>query len=178
MMQQMDNYQDSLETMYAAAISSLEWGANQAAQYAFGEAPLGDDRLTIVEQLTSQLEAVDFSGVVRIETHVADYCLTLAGEDGYSIAAENRSAAACDTIGLSPGESYELGLEQSVSFANFIRLADERNGGRIRYEIVSLGNSDPLMPYPLTAEGITAGAWNRIAAANHRVEISIVPDTY
>ena len=177
-MQQMDNYQDSLESMYAAAISSLEWGANQAAQYGFGEAPLGDDRLTIVEQLTSQLEAVDFSGVVRIETHVADYCLTLAGEDGYSVAADSASAAACDTIGLSPGEAYELGLEQSVSFANFIRLADERNAGRIRYEIVSLGNSDPLMPYPLTAEGITAGAWNRIAAANHRVEISIVPDPY
>jgi CheY-like chemotaxis protein len=177
-MQQMDNYQDSLESMYAAAIGSLEWGANQAAQYSFGEAPLGDDRLTIVEQLTSQLEAIDFSGLVRIETHVADYCLTIAGEDGYSIAADQASAAACDTIGLSPGEAYELGLEQSVSFANFIRLANERNGGRIRYEIVSLGNTDPLMPYPLTADGVTAGAWNRIAAANQRVEISLVPDTY
>jgi CheY-like chemotaxis protein len=177
-MQQMDNYQDSLASMYAAAISSLEWGANQAAQYDFGEAPLGDDRLTIVEQLTSQLEAIDFSGLVRIETHVADYCLAIAGEDGYSVSADAASAAACDSIGFSPGEAYELGLEQSVSFANFIRLANERNGGRIRYEIVSLGNSDPLMPYPLTADGVTAGAWNRIAAANQRVEISLVPDTY
>ena len=40
------------------------------------------------------------------------------------------------------------------------------------------GNTDPLMPYPLTADGVTAGAWNRIAAANQRVEISLVPDTY
>ena len=76
------------------------------------------------------------------------------------------------------GEAYELGLEQSVSFANFVRLAEERSGGRIRFEIVSMGNSDPLIDYPVTAEGMTASAWNRIAAANNRVEISILPDDF
>ncbi len=174
-LQQMGDYQQSLDAMYAAAISSLEWGANQSAEYRFGELPLGDDRLKVVQQLTEHLLAINFAGVIRIETHVANYCLTVAGTDGYAPAAD-LLAADCDTIGVAPGEAYEMGLGQSVAFANFIRLADERSGGRIRYEIVSMGNSDPLLDYPLSTEGITANDWNRIAAANNRVEVSIYPD--
>ena len=58
---------------------------------------------------------------------------------------------------------------QSVAFANFIRLGEERTGGRVRYEIISMGNSDPLMPYPVSPEGVSSSQWNRIAAANNRI---------
>lgn len=177
-MQQMGDYQSTLESMRAAAISGLEWGANQATQYRFGEPPLGERRLAVVQQLADQLEAIKFSGVVRIETHVANFCLVFGAGEGFSLAPENMPASECETIGMSPGEAYELGLEQSVAFANFIRVAGERSGGRLRYQIVSLGNSDPLIPYPLTAQGMTAGDWNRIAAANNRVEITLLPDGY
>lgn len=170
------HYQQLLDTMYTATISSLEWGANQASEYHFGGLPLGDDRLKVVEQLTDQLLAISFSGVVRIETHVADYCLTVVESDSYT-PAEDLMAADCDTIGVALGEAYEMGLGQSVSFANFIRLADERSGGQIRYEIISLGNSDPLLDYPATINDVSASAWNRIAAANNRVEISVYPDS-
>lgn len=175
---QLTNYQQSLDSLYLSAIASIEWGANQAAGYAYGELPLGDDRLQLVEQLTDQLLAVNFSGVVRLETHVADFCLTVADSDGFALARADLPAVQCDSIGVAPGEAYELGLGQSVAFANFIRLAQERSAGRIRYEVISLGNSAPLMAYPVTAEGITAGAWNRIAAANQRVNVSLYPDNF
>ena len=84
----------------------------------------------------------------------------------------------CDAVGVAAGEAYELGLGQSVAFANFIRQADQRSAGRIRYEIVSMGSADPLIDYPATIEGMSAGAWNRIAGANNRVEITIVADAY
>jgi hypothetical protein len=70
-----------------------------------------------------------------------------------------------------------MGLGQSDAFVNFIRLADERTGGRIRYEIISQGNSDPLVDYPATINDVSAIAWNRIAAANNRVEISVYADS-
>lgn len=177
-MQQMGDYQATLDSTYAAAISGLEWGANQATQYRFGEPPLGEKRLAIIEQLADRLEAIRFSGVVRIETHVANFCLVFGPGDGLALAPDDLAASECETIGMSPGEAYELGMEQSVAFANFIRLAGERSGGRLRYQIVSLGNSDPLIPYPVTVQGMKAGEWNRIAAANHRVEISLLPDGY
>ncbi len=174
--QQISKYQRSLDAMYAATIRSLEWGANQASEYHFGDLPLGDDRLKVVEQLTDQLLAISFSGVVRIETHVADYCLKVEGPDGY-VPAEGLTVADCDTIGIAPGEAFQMGLGQSVAFADFIRLADGRSGGQIRYEVISLGNSIPLLDYPATIDGLSASAWNRIAAANNRVEISVYPDS-
>ena len=177
-LQQLGDYQQSVDAMYAATISGLEWGANQVTQFGFGELPLGDSRLELVQELTDRLSAIDFSGVVRIETHVANFCLTIAGTDGFVLADDSLLAGECDAIGLAPGEAYELGLEQSVAFANFIRLADERSAGRIRYEIISLGNADPLMDYPATNAGVTAGAWNRIAAANQRVEVTLFPDGF
>ena len=174
-LEQIGDLQQSLGAMYDVTISSLEWGANQASEYRYGDQPLGDDRLKVVEQLTNHLLAIDFTGVVRIETHVANYCLKIDGPEGY-VPAEDRMVADCDKIGVAPGEAYEMGLDQSVAFANFIRLADERSGNRIRYDIVSLGNTDPLLDYPATTEGVSARAWNRIAAVNNRVVISVNPD--
>jgi CheY-like chemotaxis protein len=176
-LQQIGDYQQSLDAMYSVTISSLEWGANQASEYHFGEPPLGDDRLKVVEQLTDHLLAISFSGVVRIETHVANYCLTVAGSNGY-VPAEDLMVAGCDKIGVAPEEAYRMGLDQSVAFANFIRLADERSGRQIRYEIISLGNSDPLLDYPVTTDGVSASVWNRIAAVNNRVVIFVSPDSY
>jgi CheY-like chemotaxis protein len=175
---QLGDYQQTIDAMYAAALNGLEWGANLASEYRFGDLPLGDDRLQVVEQLTEQLLAIDFSGVVRIETHVGNFCLTVAGTDGYRLAGDGMMALDCDTIGVAAGEAYELGLGQSVAFANFIRLTDQRSSGRIRYEIVSMGNADPLMNYPTVADGMTADTWNRIAGTNNRVEISIVADAF
>ena len=176
--QQIGDYQQTIDAMYAATLGSLEWGANLASEFRFGELPMGDDRLLVIEQLTAQLFAIDFSGVIRIETHIGNFCLTVAGADGYRLAEDGMMAMDCDTIGVAAGEAYELGLGQSVAFANFVRLTDERSSGRIRYEIVSMGNGDPLMNYPTVGPGMTAGAWNRVAGNNNRVEITIIADAY
>lgn len=176
--EQFDSYEATIDTMYVATLESLEWGANQSSLYAFDELPLGDARLAVLEELVDKLATLDFSGVVRIETHVADFCMIAAGPDGYQLSPGNVPAVSCDQIGVAPGEAYELGLRQSIAFANFIRLADVRSAGKIRYEIVSLGNSDPVMAYPATAEGISAGDWNSIAAANNRVALSIFADNF
>ena len=176
-LQQIGDYQQSLDTMYSATISGLEWGANQAAEYRFGELPLGDGRLKVIEQLTDHLLAINFSGVVRMETHVANYCLTVAGANGY-VPAEDLMVAGCDRIGVAPEEAYQMGLGQSVTFANFIRLADERSERKIRFEIISLGNSDPLLEYPGNTDDISASVWNQIAAVNNRVVVFITPDGY
>ena len=177
-MRQMGDYRQSLESMYSATLNSLEWGANLASEYDFGSLPLGDERLQMVEQLTEQLMTIDFNGVVRIETHVGNFCLTVAGTDGYELANRGMMAQDCDAVGVAAGEAYEMGLGQSVAFANFIRQADQRSAGRIRYEIVSMGSANPIIDYPATNVGMTAGAWNRIARANNRVEITIVADAY
>jgi len=176
--QQFDDYEATIDAMYMTTLESLEWGANQSSLYAFDELPFGDARLAVLEQLDDRLASLDFSGVVRIESHVADFCMIAAGPDGYQLSPGDLPAMNCDQIGMAPAEADEFGLRQSIAFANFIRLADVRSAGKIRYEIISLGNSDPIMAYPATADGMSADAWNSIAAANNRVELSIFANNF
>jgi CheY-like chemotaxis protein len=173
--QQLDDYRVSLDVATSVALDGLEWAANQSSQYAFDELPMGDFRLAVIQELVSHLSALDFRGLVRIESHVGNFCMTIAGPSGYALAPTDLSASQCEQIGFEPGEAYELGMRQSVAFANFVNLAVERTGGAIRFEIISLGNSNPLLDYPATAAGVTASAWNDIAASNNRVDISLYP---
>jgi hypothetical protein len=99
-----------------------------------------------------------------------------SGSAGFKLALAQVSASNCDQIGVSNGEAYELGLRQSIEFANFVRLSNERSSGRIQYETVSLGNAAPVMDYPVNTASVTAGAWNEIARNNNRVELSLYPD--
>jgi CheY-like chemotaxis protein len=171
--QQLNEHQEALENLYRVTLRSLEWAANQSSVYAYNELPLGDRRLAIMETIAEQLIAINFSGVVRIEAHVGNFCLSTSGQDGFELAYADLPAADCDQIGYDPVAAYELGLRQSVAFANFLRVAEARSGGRIRFEIVSFGNSTPVLAYPTDANGISASLWNQVASDNNRVEVSI-----
>ncbi len=176
--QQLNTYQQSIDSMYTAMIDALQWGANLASDYRFNELPLGDARLAVVEELTERLQNVGFSGLIRIETHVANFCMNVSETAGYQLADGGQSAGDCDRIGFSPGEAYELGMRQSIAFANFVRLSGDRSGGSIRYEIVSRGSTDPVIDYPASTSSVTAGDWNAIANANNRVVVSLIADDF
>jgi len=173
---QQADYQQSMGSAFQSALQALEWGANQSSRYAFDELPLGDSRLVQLEQLSGQLMQMNFSGLVRIESHVGEFCMVDAGADGYQLADLQLPAQQCNRLGFALGVAYELGLRQSVAFANFVGTANDQSGGRIRYEIISLGSAEPLLDYPVTSAGLTAGAWNDIASSNNRVEVSLFPD--
>lgn len=174
--QQIRDYQQSLGTAYTVTVNTIEWAANQSSAYDFDELPLDDFRLSVLEELSDRLSAIDFSGLVRIETYVGDFCMSSAGADGYRLTDAALTTLQCDRVGFAQGEAFELGLRQSVAFANFIKLADTGPATRIRFDIISLGNSDPLLEYPDASSGVSAAVWNEIAAHNNRVEISIFAD--
>jgi CheY-like chemotaxis protein len=172
-----DEFQQSLGTTYSVAITSIEWGANQAARYEFDELPLGDRRRRVFEEMSDRLLEIGFSGVVRVESHVGDFCMLAVGPASYILPPPDMEAGACDAIGFGDDESVDRGLRQSVGFANFVNVSNAQTQGRIRFEIVSLGNSDPVVPYPNSSSGLSAGDWNEISEANNRVLVSIVPDS-
>ena len=174
--QQLKEYRQSLDAATLVALDSLEWAANQVSQYGFEEIPLGDFRLSILQELTNHLVALDFEGVVRVESHVGNFCMAFGGPVGYGLAAAETPAEECDQIGFGPSEAYEIGLRQSAAFANFINTARARTDGAMRYEIISYGNASPLLEYPPTPVGLSASAWNEIASSNNRVDISLYPE--
>jgi CheY-like chemotaxis protein len=174
--QQLNDYRLSLGKITMAALDSLEWAVNQSSGYGFGDIPMGDFRLSLIQELSNHLVALDFRGVVRLESHVGNFCMTVSGPEGYGLASPELPAEQCDQVGFGPSEAYEMGLRQTPAFANFINAARARSEGTIRYEIISYGNSSPLLDYPPTPEGLSAAAWNEIAASNNRVDISLYPE--
>lgn len=173
----LSTYQQSLGSTFSAALNAVEWAVNRAGPYAFGEVPLGDKRLALLEELSERLLHLGFSGQVLVETHVGDFCLAGGGADGFELALADARAADCAKIGYEASEAAELGMRQSVAFANFVNVSDERTNGQIRYVVASRGNGEPLIDYPSSTD-VTAGAWNEIAQANNRVEITLMPDGF
>ena len=98
-----------------------------------------------------------------------------AGDASWKLAPEELPMTRCDRLGLSASEARAESARQSVAFANY--LADPTvNGGAIRIETDAFGNAEPLIPYPATTDGVTAGEWNRAARANQRVEVRLLAD--
>ncbi len=173
---QLDAYRLALDSSYLSAIDAIQWAANQSSMYAFDEMPLGDSRLEVVSMITDRLTELNFEGLVRIETHVGAFCMSITGPGEYSLAAGDQPVVQCDSIGFNPSAAYSRGLRQSVAFANFINLARERSNGRIRYEINTFSQDVPRVSYPARTDAVTAAEWNDIAASNNRVDVSIYPD--
>jgi CheY-like chemotaxis protein len=168
-------YQQSLNSAFSTAVAAVEWGVNQAGRYSFGELPLGDARLSQIEDLVQHLLDMGFSGQIVVETHVGNFCMIGDGSDDYSLAPSYLGAGQCEHIGFESAAAYEIGLQQSVAFANFVNTIREKTGGTIQISVFSRGSDEPLIPYPTDTPGATAQLWNDIAAQNNRVEISIDP---
>jgi CheY-like chemotaxis protein len=175
MRQQIVEGRSTKESISASAFAAIEWGFNRSGQYPWGQEPLGDMRLADFEALSQHLEDADFVGQVFIDTHVGEHCLVL--ESGsYNLAPPDLIAANCDIRRLNYEEGLEMSRRISVAMSAFLRATEERTAGRIRFVIQPFGATNPLRNYPLTAEDVTAGDWNRIADSNSRIQISLLPD--
>ena len=173
--QRLTQYQQSLNSAFSTALAAVEWSVNQTGPYPFGERPLGDSRLALLEGLVQHLLDMGFSGRIVLETHVGNFCMVGGGSDGYDLAPPSLIVGQCELIGFEPAAAHEMGLQQSVAFANFVNTVREETGGTIQIIIFSRGNNEPLIPYPIATSGVTADFWNEIAAQNNRVEINIYP---
>ncbi|MDP2324533.1 MAG: response regulator [Gammaproteobacteria bacterium] len=156
----------------AGVAAALEWSVNQSATYRPTALPFGDAQLEKLQGLMDRLRALNFRGTVRLESHVGDFCMRRTPEGTWAMAANDLPASRCDRVGLHPEEARTESARQSVAFANY--LAELAVGvGSIQVHIEPLGNSQPLLPYGVVTEDMTAGEWNRTARQNQRVEIRL-----
>ncbi|HKL62349.1 MAG TPA: hypothetical protein VJ883_03210, partial [Woeseiaceae bacterium] len=129
-----------------------------------------------LEELLDRLDAMGFTGRVRVVSHVGDFCLLETGGDDDEVAPADLPLSGCDRLGLSAEEAVARGSRQSVAFANWLGSVPVRYEGRIRMETGTAGNAEPLLPYPPVTDTLRAGEWNRVAAVNQRLRLDILPD--
>ena len=141
----------------------------------FGEMPLDRGRLDALRELLTRLEGQGAHGIVRIRSYSGLFCLTGNATDGYVPAAEGLPLAKCDLIG-NPEESSFAHQRQSLAFANLVVGIRQRTAGALTVSIESGANTTrPATAYPARSESLTAGEWNKVAAANNRVEFQFEP---
>jgi len=138
----------------------------------YGEIPFDRTRLDVLREFLTRLDAQGFRGVVRITNLAGMFCLSGNPTDGFVPAAANLPVSKCDLIGNPFEDSLSSQQRQSLAFANLIAGVRQRASGAITIDLESGGTSRNSMPYPVRTEGLTAGEWNRVAAANNRVEFA------
>ncbi len=138
----------------------------------YGEIPFDRGRLDVLRELLSRLEAQGFRGVVKITSMAGMFCLSGNAADGFAPAAATLLVGKCDLVGNPFEESLSGQQRQSLAFANLIAGVRQRTAGAITVAIENAGSGRPSISYPLRTESLTAGEWNRAAAANNRVEFA------
>ncbi len=143
----------------------------------YGEIPFDRGRLDVLRDMLAKLQAQGFHGVVKITSLSGLFCLSGNATDGYAPAAANALASKCDVVGNPFDESLTGQQRQSLAFANLIAGVRQRTAGAITVAIENAGSVRPGTPYPARVESLTAGEWNRAAAANNRVEFTAEPSS-
>jgi CheY-like chemotaxis protein len=146
--------------------------ASRAEPVPYGEIPFDRGRLDVLRDLLTRLEAQGFHGVVKITSLAGLFCLSGNATDGFTPAGGSLLASKCDVVGNPFEETLSGQQRQSLAFANLIAGVRQRTAGAITVAIENAGSGRPNTPYPARSESLTAGEWNRVAAANNRVEFT------
>jgi CheY-like chemotaxis protein len=164
---------NSSATSTAAAAPGASGVALRVEPVPYGEIPFDHTRLDVLRELLANLESQGFHGVVKITNLAGIYCLSGNASDGYAPAAAALPITRCDLIGNPFAESLSAQQRQSLAFANLVAGVRQRTSGAINVALESEATgARTSTPYPTHTESLTAGEWNRAAAANNRVEFT------
>src|ERR1700690_2267115 len=143
----------------------------------YGEIPFDRGRLEVLRDLLAKLEAQGFRGVVKLTSLTGMFCLSGNAADGFAPAGAALPASKCDLIGNPFEESLSGQQRESLAFANLVAGVRQHTSGAITVALENAGASRPSIAYPPRSEALTAGEWNRAAAANNRVEFAAEPSS-
>jgi hypothetical protein len=170
----LDAERDAVSDRFGDFVTALEWGVNQSATYPPGAEPFGAQRLETLRGLLERLAVLGFTGTVRLDSHVGDFCYLAGPDDAWLVAPDDLPLEQCERLGLPADEARAASARESVAFANF--LATRAGDPAVRIEVVPHGNAQPAVPYPPGTQGLEAGEWNAVARQNNRVTVTLVPD--
>jgi CheY-like chemotaxis protein len=145
------------------------------ARVPYGEAPLSGARLETLQRLLARLATAGARGAVEVRSFPGRFCLVGNANDGFSLAPEESAYARCDFVGNPFEEALSPAQRESLAFANLVGEYRRTSNGTLDVRVTAGEAEATAAPYPAIDGRLTAGEWNRAAAANNRVEMRFIP---
>lgn len=142
-------------------------------QVPYGEHMLAGPRLETLRQVLTRLAARSYAGVVEVRTFPGRFCLVGNATEGYSVAPDELAFSRCNSVGNPHEDALESSQRESLGYANLVGEFRSATKGALDVRLIQGDGATTAMAYPLVASTLTAGEWNRAAAANNRVEIRL-----
>jgi hypothetical protein len=174
-----DMNQERSETE-ATHLAGLAWSLTEGSSHAFEQPAFDSVRLAQLQTLLEHLRELGYRGVVRLSSHLGEFCLAADRLGELAPASPDTPVEACGTIGHPLDGSSFLGERQTEAFAQFMAERPENADG-VRIELVANDRFASTRRYPFPEAspegGINADEWNQIAARNNRVEYEFLPES-
>lgn len=148
--------------------------ARQLLPYAYGELPLSGARLEALQALIEAQRRRGASGIVRVTSYAADYCLTGNPTEGYVAAPADMPSNRCDVVGNPFDEARSGARLASQAFTAYLASLAAAPAAGITVETAHVRHAHPVTAYPTDAEA-PAAQWNDAAVANQVVELRFEP---
>ncbi len=139
----------------------------------YGADALGGTRLDVIRQLLDRVTRQGTGGVVDIKTYPGRFCLMGNPTDGFSVAPDETPASKCDLVGNPSDDALSPAQRTPLAFVNLVGSVRNTSHGNIDVQVTNGDAAATAMPYPQASAELTAGEWNRAAAANNRIEIRL-----
>ena len=155
-----------------------EGGSASGSKPVIIQVPYGDDalsgpRLEQLRQVFTRVSARNYQGVADVKVFPGRYCLVGNPNEGFSVAPDELAFSRCNAVGNPHEESLQPSQRESLGFANLVGAFRASTHGALDIQFASGDASGTLVPYPQVSGALTAGEWNRAAAANNRIEIRL-----
>jgi hypothetical protein len=142
-------------------------------QVPYGEHMLAGPRLDALRQVLMRLVSRNHAGVVEVRTFPGRFCLVGNAVEGFSVAPDELAFSRCNSVGNPHEDTLEPSQRESLGFANLVGEFRSVTQGALDVRLIQGDVATTAVAYPLVSSTLTAGEWNRAAAANNRVEIRL-----
>lgn len=159
------------------AIEFLQWAANRGTEFQYGENAYDDLRIVWLSELVQQLTKAGFQGVINLQAHFGDFCLTKGETGTLTLAKEQMPFSECLFSSKADDKGFAQTSYQTIGFANFINSLTAEEGVSVEVFVEGDAQKDPIAAYPESYSVKTAGEWNRVAAQNQRIQVSLFQKT-
>ena len=159
------------------SVEVLEWAANRGTEFDYGENPYNDFRILWLSELVEQLTNAGFQGVINLQAHYGDFCLTKGDRGTLTLAKDQMPFSECLFSSQMEDKGFAQSSYQTIGFANYVNSVTAKEGAKVDIFVEADAQHDPLVSYPETYSVKTAGEWNRVAAQNQRIQVSLFQKT-